>query len=165
MIGKGEDTRKLMLHQDADGIMAVHITQKAREGLNKEPERNIACKVDLDMCREMREMYSNGMSIREIKETTHLNSKSAVYYHINDNCSHRYSTIITYDECGWMRFYAHRGAPTGTLAILHDVHNDTAAMHITGRCRHEHGCEPMDGQELHALGKRKTAEAKRKNGT
>lgn len=105
-------------------------------------------KVSREMCKVMNNLYEDGTQPKELLEIFPINSKSTLYYHLNDECTHSYRTLITYDECGWIRHYAKKGAPTSTLAMLYDTQSNTIAKHAKGECDHDHGCDTVDRDDL-----------------
>lgn len=106
--------------------------------------------VTKELCESMKKLSVEGCSASEIVELMPIKSKSTVYYHLNDKCSHKHRSMLTYDECGWMRVYAIQGAPTSTLALLYNVSRKAAHTHLTGNCGHSEHIEPLTGEQLRA---------------
>jgi len=111
-------------------------------------EHKTSAKVTVDLCKLIKEMYSDGASATDIIECTHIRSRNTVYYHVNDECSHTKRSSIAYSECGWMRRHARKGASTPTLSVLHDVSKRCVRVHVTGECDHTHGCETVSIEKL-----------------
>lgn len=107
-------------------------------------------KVTKYMCDIINEMHSNGVKPDNILEFMPISSPNTIYYHVRGDCEHEYRTQLTYDECGWMRAKAHQGAPSRTLAMLYNLAQEVATIHLTGKCQHEDGIEPISGPELRA---------------
>lgn len=105
-------------------------------------------KVSKELCDLVNEMANEGVMKTEILDFVHFSSKNTLYYHLRGDCSHELGTDLTYDECGWMRVYAHNGAPSNTLGILYDVSTDTASKHVRGKCEHEDGIEPVSKDQM-----------------
>jgi len=104
--------------------------------------------VDEQLCELMTEAYENGDSLRDIVEYTPVSSSSTVHRHVTGECKHTKRVEISYDECGWMRFHASKGAPSKTLAVLYNVSKQVAVRHIAGHCSHQHGLPPVSGHDL-----------------
>lgn len=111
-----------------------------------------SCKVTKELCNIICEMYSDGISPRDITDCLPISSHNTVYYHVRGDCNHEYRSKLTYDECGWMRVYARKGAPSSSLAVLYNVHKDRVSHHVTGKCRHEDGIEPVSASKLRSNG-------------
>jgi hypothetical protein len=105
-------------------------------------------KVTKELCETIRDMNAAGTSASEIAKLTPIQSRNTVYYHLRGDCNHKQRSMVTYSECGWIRYKAHKGASTKALAVLYDVSKRTIVAHATGECNHSHGCEPITGGEL-----------------
>jgi len=105
-------------------------------------------KVTSELCNLMNQMYSDGVNGTDIVDLVPVKSHNTVYYHLGDDCTHARRSRISYSECGWMRIHAENGAPSSTLAILNDICEEHATKHVTGRCSHEDGIKPVDGNVL-----------------
>ena len=104
-------------------------------------------KVTSELCDFLKELKEKGFTGKEIIEITPINSPSTLYLHINDECKHKSGTI-RYSDCGWIRFHANRGSTTEELSEQYGVDNFAIRQHATGKCWHDHDCEPVTGQEL-----------------
>lgn len=110
-------------------------------------------KVSKDLCDLIHDMYDDGMPGTQIAEILPVGSQNTVYYHLRDDCSHEHRDSIKYDECGWMRFHASNGAPSSTLSVLYDCSQAVASRHVTGKCSHIGGPEPVDAKKLRENGR------------
>lgn len=125
------------------------ITGESRELLKRfinepEPKQGKECnKVTKQLCDTMCEMKQSGMSGSEIADNIGIVSQNAVYYHTRGDCTHEKGNKITYSECGWMRVKSRKGALTETLAVLYNVTKRTAQVHLSGKCSHDQGIEPV----------------------
>lgn len=126
---------------------AIHSLLEKSEMYNSVDSSNRS-KVDANLCSAICKMYENGMSAPEITDIMPYEGQSTTMYHVNNKCSHKKRDDISYDECGWMIYYARQGAPSRSLAVLYNVTKAAVARHVTGRCTHEHGIEPLDSNEL-----------------
>lgn len=133
------------------------LSDESRERLaqyirNKTPDKGekpkTSGKVTPEMCNLFGEMREEGVKVQDIADTFRLESVNSVYYHLADKCTHEKRELLTYSECGWMRTYAHQGAPSRTLAMLYDITQENATIHITGKCNHEDGVEPVSPEKL-----------------
>lgn len=120
---------------------------KNRQNKDKEPSRK-SPKVTKAMCNVVKEMYRSGYSPSEITEKLPISSRNTVYYHVNDKCEHKNWKWVNHTECGWMRYHANNGASSAALAVLYDVDKRTIAKHVTGKCRHKHGCPTVTPEQL-----------------
>jgi len=114
---------------------------------NSKPNKT-SRKVSKQLCSLIEDLAEQGLKPQEICDLIEVKSKNTVYYHLRDECEHKYRDKVTYDECGWMRVYAKKGAPSSTLAILYNVSREIATRHITGKCNHQDGIQPLSGLEL-----------------
>lgn len=104
-------------------------------------------KISKDVCELIQEMYEDGVPVKEILKYVPAKSTTAVYYHINEECTHEYRTRVTYDECMRMRMYSRKGARTPTLGVLFNLARTNVQNHIMGKCSHEDGFEPLTAEE------------------
>lgn len=104
-------------------------------------------KVTSQLCDLLKDMKGGGMTGKEIMSVTPINSPDTLYLHLNGDCEHK-SGSISYTECGWIRFHARRGSTTKQLSKEYDVDNFAIRQHATGKCWHEHGCDPVSGEKL-----------------
>jgi len=105
--------------------------------------------VTQELCGRIKELDEEGLSTADITDIMPYSSRRTTLYHLNDNCSHDESRVVTYDECGWMRVYSHNGAPTQTLAVLYDLNEKTVRKHLRGDCRHEDGINPVSKEVMY----------------
>lgn len=106
-------------------------------------------KVTVELCETFSQMKENGVPVSEIQELTHIDSPNTIYYHLRGDCSHQHRAQVTYSECGWMRIKAQQGAGTPELSEEYDLSQENTAVHVTGKCQHEDGIEPVSGDQLY----------------
>lgn len=141
------------LSEDIRKALVKYLKRKKK---SKDDWEHTSAKVPIYLCDLMRDMHDEGLPGTKIVNLVPVKSQATVYYHLRDDCSHDYRSQLTYDECGWIRMYAKKGAPSKTLAVLYDISQEAIARHATGRCSHDHGCKPIDSQELHNNGRAET---------
>lgn len=119
--------------------------EKLLEHLGGEPKEDSKRrrKVNKELCDLLNKLADEGMQKTDILEYAPFTSKATLYYHLRGDCQHELETDINYDECGWIRVYADKGAPAKTLSVLYDCSPESARLHATGRCNHEDGIEPV----------------------
>jgi len=140
------------LSKDTKERLRQHILAQERS----DKDNNTSNTVTKDLCHLICDLREEGMKVNHILRYMPFSSPNTVYYHLRQECSHKYRSKLTYDECGWMRYYASKGAPSKTLAILYNVSQEVAMRHITGKCNHENMIEPLSGEELRSNGYNKT---------
>lgn len=141
------DTLPTQLDEEQRDMLAA-LMEKSRQSLPDSPKSSH--KIDSNVCKVMREMKESGVSVKEILDYVPAKSPNTVYYHINDDCSHDRRVQITYSECGWMRVKAGNGKTSADIADEYNLAQRNARMHITGKCSHEDGIEPVDSDVLRA---------------
>lgn len=109
-------------------------------------------KVSMELCETIKEMKESGASASDIVDCTPIKSRNTVYYHLRGDCNHSQRSMLTYSECGWIRYKANNGASTKALAVLYNVSKRTILTHATGECGHSHGCETVTGSQLKSNG-------------
>jgi hypothetical protein len=105
-------------------------------------------KVTVDLCNIIQEMYTEGTSVSDIIEHIPVESPNTVYYHLRGDCTHSKRAKISYSECGWMRVKANKGESSKTISEEYNVTQRNAAVHITGKCSHEDGVDPVEPETL-----------------
>lgn len=120
----------------------VDIAGDAKTGRTKRPN-----KVTPELCELLKELKEKGLTNKEIMEFTPVNSPDTLYLHLNNDCKHK-SGKIRYTDCGWIRFHANRGSTTKELSEQYGVGKFAIRQHATGKCRHDHECEPVTGEQL-----------------
>ena len=133
------------LSKDIEERLRSHLERERRKSETWDRTNG---KVSKQLCNVIHDMHDEGMTGEEIADVLPVGSQNTIYYHLREDCSHDYRDSINYDECGWMRFHASNGAPSRTLAILYGCAQEGVTRHVTGRCRHGHKVEPVDGQKL-----------------
>lgn len=106
-------------------------------------------KVNTQLCNLINDMYDDGVKPSEIISHIPVSSPDTVYRHIRGDCKHNYSTGVSYDECGWMRYYAHKGASTGALACLYNISKRSVTKHLKGNCSHNSKLEPLTEKQIY----------------
>lgn len=112
-------------------------------------DQNVVTK---DMCETIKKLDSKDIAHDDIVDMMPFSSPNTLYYHLSDKCTHEHRSRVTYSECGWMRVYAQKGAPTKTLSVLYNISMRNAVIHLTGKCNHEDGIEPLHSEDLRANG-------------
>lgn len=124
------------------------------EGNEESSTNNTPWKVTVEMCNLMNDMREDGVQPKDIMEIAPFSSQDTLYRHLRGDCTHKARQRVSYDECGWMRFYAKRGAPSKTLAVLYDIDRKTVVNHLSGKCSHNSGLEHLDTYEMHMNGRK-----------
>lgn len=139
------------LPQGLNGEARERVASIMREARVSQGEnRGESNKVTSIICEGIREMYEQGVPVKEITKQVPVSSHNSVYYHINGECSHEYRVQLTYSECGWMRVKAQKGKSSKELSEEYNLSQDVTTRHIVGKCDHEDGIEPLDSQLLRA---------------
>lgn len=157
MVNWGKPTGSLARVQDIPDELGDESKRKLKSYIRRHRDEHgnwnrDSNKVSAELCSLMHDMHSEGLTAKEIKEPLPISSPNTIYYHLRNDCTHEKRVQLTYDECGWMRVHAHEGAPSTTLAMLYGVNQRVASRHITGKCSHEDGIEPVSPEQLRANG-------------
>lgn len=96
-----------------------------------------------DLCALMREMADREDSKRAVSREIEWVAYDTALYHINGDCECGSRTHVHYKDCMRMRSRAHRGATPGGLAVLNGLEENTVIKHLSGRCQHDDGFDPL----------------------
>lgn len=97
-----------------------------------------------DKCALLRMMVDEMGTKRAVADSLDWITYDRVCYHTAGKCKCDERAHVHEDECYRMRMRAHRGAPADTLALLNGLEKKTVWKHLSGRCSHPDGMEPLD---------------------